>query len=211
MCEWVSQTWSLLHDFLSKDSAPAWVQAIGSVIAIGVAVAIPAWQHRTARRDAKNEQFLQARSLVFGVSAELLEIEAALEKAEGAFTRAQSIGQVSSHAAKEYIGQTHIEIHPMLLKGMDRFYLLGEPAGLTLPQLVSITLQHERQLAKIVSGLPPGSIAGTTISLYDTIAPLHEHVKVIRTLLQQINSELHQFDIVKAHPPQDGTVTRCRG
>ena len=87
--------WFCLHDFLSKDSAPAWVQAVGSVLAICVAVAIPAWQHRSARRDTKKEQFLQARSLIFGVSAELFKIEAAHQNAERVFAEAQNLGHNS--------------------------------------------------------------------------------------------------------------------
>ena len=135
--------------------AAAWVQAVGSVLAILVAVAIPAWQRHTARSDRQKEQLLQARSLLFGVSAELVEIEAAHQNAERIFAQAQGMGQGSGRAVRDFIGQANIAVPPMLLAGMDRFYLLGEPAGITLPQLVTVTLQYERKLAQIINAIYP--------------------------------------------------------
>lgn len=36
------------------DNAAAWLQAIGAIVGIGIAVAVPAWQHRTTvRREAE--------------------------------------------------------------------------------------------------------------------------------------------------------------
>src|SRR3954454_6107376 len=102
----------------------AWVQAVGSVLAICVAIAIPAWQRWTARSDAIRERNLEARSLVFGVSAELLEMEAAHRNAAGVFARAACLGRSSGRAVKELIGQANIAVPPMLLNAMDRFYLL---------------------------------------------------------------------------------------
>jgi hypothetical protein len=136
-------------------NAAAWVQAIGSVLAILVAVAIPAWQRYTARADRRKEQLLQARSLLFGVDAELVEIEAAYQHAQLIFTQAQCMGRGSGRAVREFIGQADITVPPMLLAGMDRFYLLGEPAGITLPQLVTVTLQYERKLSQIIKGIAP--------------------------------------------------------
>jgi len=203
--------WFCLHDLLSKDSAPAWVQAVGSVLAICVAVAIPAWQHRSARCDTKREQFLQARSLIFGVSAELLEIEAAHQNAERVFAEAQNLGQGTGRAVREFIGRANIVVPPMLLNAMDRFYLLGEPAALTLPQLVTITLQYERKLAQIISGIScterQYSLAGGDVGFAESLAPLVQHINVIRTLLQQADAELHGFDIVNAR----ATITAAAG
>jgi hypothetical protein len=173
--------------------AAAWVQAVGSVLAILVAVAIPAWQRHTARSDRQKEQLLQARSLLFGVSAELVEIEAAHQNAERIFAQAQGMGQGSGRAVRDFIGQANIAVPPLLLAGMDRFYLLGEPAGITLPQLVTVTLQYERKLAQIINGISP---TVTAVGFAESLAPLGQHINVIRTILQQANIELQPFDIV---------------
>jgi hypothetical protein len=72
-----------MWEWLSKDAAPAWVQAIGSVAAILVAVAVPAWQRLSALRDAKIEKDRQEkellRRLVTGLRAE---VNAAMETAK---------------------------------------------------------------------------------------------------------------------------------
>jgi len=176
--------------------AAAWVQALGSVLAILVAVAIPAWQRHTARSDRQREQFLQARSLLFGVSAELVEIEAAHQNAEAVFARAQGMGRGTGRAVREFIQHANIVVPPLLLNGMDRFYLLEEPAGLTLPELVSITLQYERNFARIVAGISP---AATDVGFAESVAPLAQHLNLIRTLLQQATTELQPFDILTRH------------
>jgi hypothetical protein len=76
--------WNWLTCALSADSAPAWVQAIGSIAAILVAVAVPAWQRRSALRDARNEKTMldkeHLRRLITGVRAE---INAAIEAVGG--------------------------------------------------------------------------------------------------------------------------------
>ncbi len=45
-----------LFDVFTPESAPAWVQAIGSIVAILVAVALPTWQRSATRRDAEKDQ-----------------------------------------------------------------------------------------------------------------------------------------------------------
>ncbi len=176
--------------------AAAWVQAVGSVLAILIAVAIPAWQRHTARTDRQQEQFLQARSLLFGVSAELVELIADHESAKNQFAQAKGMGRGSGEAVRGFIGRANIAVPPMLLAGMDRFYLLGEPAALTLPQLVTVTLQYERKLLQIINGIAP---TVTGLGFADSLAPLREHVNLIGTLLQQLETELKRFDIVEAH------------
>src|SRR5208337_2925626 len=66
----------------TAESAPAWVQAIGSIIAILVAIALPAWQRWASRRDAKEDQ--EQREIEYSkrlVVALRAEIEFAVEAA----------------------------------------------------------------------------------------------------------------------------------
>ena len=68
---------------LTAEVAPAWVQAIGSIIAILVAVAVPAWQRWSALRDAKIEKERQKTEQLWRlVTALRAEIEAAVNAAE---------------------------------------------------------------------------------------------------------------------------------
>ena len=52
----------------------AWVQAIGSIIAIGIAIAVPWWQTRVARQDQKEERDKRASALLLGLYPEIMEI-----------------------------------------------------------------------------------------------------------------------------------------
>jgi len=62
----------------------AWVQAIGSIIAILVAIAIPAWQRWASLRDARTDQCQQAKErakrMVAALKAEVIAAIAALER-----------------------------------------------------------------------------------------------------------------------------------
>ena len=50
--------------WLKHDNAAAWLQAIGAIVGIGIAVAVPAWQHRTTvRREAERERLACRRLL----------------------------------------------------------------------------------------------------------------------------------------------------
>ncbi|WP_057921134.1 hypothetical protein [Lysobacter capsici] len=52
---------------LSQTLWAAWVQAVGSVLAIAVAIAVPFWQHRKDRGDRAADKKLRARSLALAV------------------------------------------------------------------------------------------------------------------------------------------------
>jgi hypothetical protein len=54
---------------------PAWVQAVGSLLALGVAIAAPALQHRSARKDARVQRARERKErlerLIAGLRAEV--------------------------------------------------------------------------------------------------------------------------------------------
>jgi hypothetical protein len=52
----------------------AWAQAIGAILAIIVALLVPARQRQTARSDAERDRRLRARSLLILIAPELLEL-----------------------------------------------------------------------------------------------------------------------------------------
>src|SRR5262249_22860503 len=67
---------------LSSSSLPAWTQAIGSILAILVAIWVPAWQRRNAQRDPRAEQAREVRIHLSRLSAGLrAEIDAAVGSA----------------------------------------------------------------------------------------------------------------------------------
>lgn len=85
----------------SDPNAPAWVQAIGTIVAVLIAVAVPAWQRHSARKDAKAERAREAKErlerLVAALRAEVsAAVEAAamhLETAERTFSQIETAKQ----------------------------------------------------------------------------------------------------------------------
>ena len=70
---WTSLSW------LSSSSLLAWTQAIGSILALLIAIWIPAWQRLNAQRDARAERAREERVHLSRLSAGLrAEIEAAV-------------------------------------------------------------------------------------------------------------------------------------
>ena len=118
----------------------AWVQAIGSVLAIAAAVWIGNRAYRrserileeTRRRD-EAERHLKARSLAIALYPELLEMK---EKIIAARRRS---GKFSP---------SKLGIPPVLLQSIDRLYLLGE-AGAAIQQFVATSRQFERLVEEL--------------------------------------------------------------
>lgn len=74
---------NLMHAWLSDPNTPAWVQAVGSVIAILVAVWVPARQRSNSLRDAIAERERQRKEHLKRVTAGLrAEIGAAIEASD---------------------------------------------------------------------------------------------------------------------------------
>src|SRR5436853_5799720 len=66
----------------SDPNAPAWVQAIGTIVAVLIAIAVPAWQRHTARTDAETERTREAKERLERLIAALrAEVTAAVEAA----------------------------------------------------------------------------------------------------------------------------------
>jgi hypothetical protein len=72
-----------ISSWLSNANAPAWVQAVGSVLAILVAVLLPAWQRSKSLRDAAADHARQEREHLHRLTTGLrAEINAALVTAD---------------------------------------------------------------------------------------------------------------------------------
>jgi hypothetical protein len=89
----------------SDPNAPAWVQAVGTIVAILIAIAVPAWQRHATRKDVKIERARDAKErlerLVAGLRAEVsAAVEAAAmhretaERTQGQIERAKQEGRL---------------------------------------------------------------------------------------------------------------------
>lgn len=106
---------------------PAWVQAIGSIAAICVAVAVPAWQRAQQRNDQNLAAELQARSMAL-----------ALFDATVAFRDLAdfNLRLLASQGAMYDDGyQASLPIPDDLLESKRDLHLMGEPGGRLLRAL----------------------------------------------------------------------------
>jgi hypothetical protein len=95
---------------------------------------------------------LQARVIAVGISPELLQLERAHGKAQQVIRHLPA--SISDFAIgrkiAESIREARIEIPPILSRIVDQLYILGEPAGPTVLQLVSGTLQFNHLIEKLM-------------------------------------------------------------
>jgi len=110
-----------------KKDLPAWVQAIGSIAAICVAVAVPAWQRAQQRSDQNLAAMLQAKSMAL-----------ALFEATNAFRDLAefNLRLLKSQGAMYDDGyQASLPIPDDLLDSKRELHLMGEPGGRLLRAL----------------------------------------------------------------------------
>jgi hypothetical protein len=154
---------------------PAWVQALGSVIAILVAVEISRRQFRHSENLTRSQwdreervRSLRARSLALAIYPELLEMKAKIARARG-FDPLQ-----------------RASIPPVLIESVDRLYLLEEAGG-EIQQFLAIVRQYNRMAEEII-GMPHTveqieSLArhldvadATLVRTLEMILPIHDGV-----------------------------------
>jgi hypothetical protein len=141
--------------------AAAWVQAIGSVVAILVAVAIPAWQRWASQRDAEKSQRERNYSeLCRLVAAFRAEIEQAVEAA-GHWYFGVKVGLSSIESArkagKQIIDRGPLSVASTTITDATIYNALSSEIGRFPPQLICEIVQFyegARQLNRIVSSTP---------------------------------------------------------
>ena len=82
---WINSDWTCM----TRSEWSGWAQAIGALVAIGIAIAVPAWQHRAGRSELERQRrdttlrfaclalglLLNARSLLVEARREIPELE----------------------------------------------------------------------------------------------------------------------------------------
>ncbi|MDQ1134890.1 hypothetical protein QE386_003485 [Pseudoxanthomonas winnipegensis] len=125
-----------LRAWLQDPAGPAWVQAVGSVVAIFVAVLLPLQLQRKARLQKETEARAKARSLAVDLVDEITDLAASMQalQADGYRTLGDAYGYDSA------LKQTSIPIR--LKQSVKQLHELG-PAGTSL-QLALLELSFLR-------------------------------------------------------------------
>jgi hypothetical protein len=120
----------------------AWLQAIGSLVAIGIAIWVPARYHKLARSAAATEHKLRTRTLVNLLGPALWEFRAAIDdviRVLGAPHPANS-----PNARLQLLHDTQVALPPFLLRDMNEFSLFGDGEGPTLVALIAAVEEYDR-------------------------------------------------------------------
>jgi hypothetical protein len=149
----------------------AWLQAIGAIIAVAVAIWVPARQHSVARADAEMERRLKARSLALRLLPSLLELAEHVKQATEK-TKAISLG-MPGPVIVQLVSDATVDIPSELADEVDQLYLLGEKAGFPTQQLWAFLNQHGRELEKAhltaFTTVDRSAIAETQTAIVDSL------------------------------------------
>jgi len=119
------------------------VQAVATVLALYLGV----WAPRRAEQIAQRKERLQARCIAVAIEPDLQYLEVKLDNARGMLEVQSKIpGQVNAIGFSNLLRSVQLEIPPMLDRNVDQLYLLGESAGPTVLQLVTVALQYNAMI-----------------------------------------------------------------
>ncbi len=155
--------------YWTRGEIAAWVQAVGSVVAVLLAILVGWWQfhqsHGLAKAQRESEdrdRKLKARSLALALYPELLEMKAKIQRAKGLYgvIRVETLG-----------------IPPVLIQSVHRLYLLDE-AGRAIQNFLAASRQFERMVED-----PPKPDAAAGGEVVDVNQVLAGHVDYMRDTL----------------------------
>jgi hypothetical protein len=168
-CVWGPPTW---------DDAPAWVQAIGSIAAILIAVAVPAWQHHAtlmASEASAQEEELRKIQIVYELTCVLMGFVQQVYLAR----RDANIGSTPRTRATELHFAKHWNTQISTIKPLDMpsgkvFRVVGKLIGAIAH--IEETIQADR----------PGSFGGSEQYGQPWLRIQKEIAKACRQLEQQV-------------------------
>jgi hypothetical protein len=166
--------------WLTNPTAPAWVQAIGSVVAILVAVFVPWFQRRNVVRDAARERVLQdqehLKRLTIGLREEIRAAsDAARRRQEAIATMFDELKKAQAAGAK-----------------------LKE-SGSVLPGSLSLTEAIVyRQIASELGRLPP-QVIKQVVAFYSLIIDVTRSAEAAPTAIEAYNSIYSTLPRIRTH------------
>ncbi|MFI5020081.1 MAG: hypothetical protein ACHQRJ_00315 [Alphaproteobacteria bacterium] len=132
---------ALLAWFEAHPGLATWIQGLGSLIAIAVAIWVPARMYSLARKEAEQERKLRTRRLALRIGPALKDVELELKRIRNAWLpqrreRGESL-EVIFHNAR-------LDMPQPLAETIGELYLFRGEIGNHLQQLVSILQRYSR-------------------------------------------------------------------
>lgn len=170
--------------WIFEPAAPAWIQAVGTVVALAFAVGIPMWQRWRSRKDERIDQERERKEHLKRLTAGLrAEVNAALEAADrqlfsiehafAALQKARETGAVAISSAPIRQGSmlvTDAVVYRQVAAELGRF-----PSALIRSIVQFYSLASE--MGRIADGAP------TAVESYRAIQPLGPRLKMSAAML----------------------------
>lgn len=126
-------------------------------LAAGAVAYIAGVQQARATKRASDDQLgaaarkdrLQARCIAVGISPELLQLQSAHERAQQGINAFPALSGRNTAQIISGIQNAKIGMPPVLSRVIDQVHILGEPAGPTVLQLISVTQQFDYMLDRL--------------------------------------------------------------
>lgn len=168
--------------WFSGADKPAWVQAVGSIIAILVAVALPAWQHHAAQRAAEDERRAEAARLS----------TIAMTLCYAVFAYAVKTGRTRSdplHVELQQEREVQAQALSDMMEALRSFPLASLPSA-NLVRIVTTILSGAAALHRFTRPGQPEPIRGSASRALPWISSIESMI----TLIEWGISEVHALD-----------------
>jgi hypothetical protein len=160
----------------SDPNAPAWVQAIGTIVAILIAIAVPAWQRHAARKDAKIERMREAKEhlerLVAGLRAEVsAAVEAAAMHRETAERTLNQIERARQEGRSVVTDPNPLPPGSITLTDAIVYRAVAPDLGHFLPQIVHHIVMFYSNTLHLERVIGAAGTVATSLELVQGLAP----------------------------------------
>jgi hypothetical protein len=189
---------------LSNSEWAAWVQAVGSVLAILIAVAVPYWQRRTARDDEKEQNEKRASALLLVLWPEIEALKGELTEGRGELRMRQVTNRTELHNA---LTQTKLSPTPNLRQHIHDGVYFDAPTCRAYHRLVFAITQYEdefrrcRATAEKNRFTQPREFAEVTERLAATL----DYVELVLNESHNVFLRMH----AASHPTMDQLLKRA--
>lgn len=174
-------TWGHVNDW------PAWLQAVGSLLGIAIAIGIPWWLNERQWARSEADRKVKARALALLLMPELLALRTFVAGQKKALSGEDVYDEAFEFHAKRahFIEQMRLDSGEQFAANVKELYLFGEDLGGDLTQLLAFVAQHNRDVDWIAKT--------PSIQKFDTVVGALPRIEAIERLLNSCMTRLIQL------------------
>ncbi|MBV9734886.1 MAG: hypothetical protein JO209_03175 [Acidisphaera sp.] len=173
--------WVERHQWLA-----AWVQGIGSLLAVAGAAMIALLEHFAHLRQLRRERALRATVLVITFWPALAEVEAAMRACLGNLEAAATGRAPPFQAGPDYYGRYRVALPPILREFMRDVYLLDERLAANILELIALVERHNRIVDTREAAEVPINAVLARDFLAGALAPAQRSIAMMKPIFDRV-------------------------